>query len=133
MSLPRFGAEAVEQFGVVSLDTKHRLIRAKVISIGTLDATIVHPREVFREAISAGAAAIILFHNHPSGDPTPSAEDLELTVRLIQAGEVLGIAVADHLVLADDRYVSLLESGRGACWPTAVEVGESRRDKMSNL
>lgn len=110
--LPQYGAGAVEQFGIVMLDTKHRVIRIKVVSIGSLDATVVHPREVFREAASASAAAIVLFHNHPSGDPTPSADDLVLTTRMVNAGDIMGIDVVDHLILADQRYFSLVESGR---------------------
>ena len=110
--IPQYGAGAVEQFGIVMLDTKHRMIRVKVVSVGSLDSTIVHPREVFREAASASAAAIVLFHNHPSGDPTPSADDLALTTRMIRAGEIMGIDVVDHLILADHRYFSLLEAGR---------------------
>jgi DNA repair protein RadC len=102
----------VEQFGIVMLDTKHRVIRVKVVSVGSLDTTIVHPREVFREAASASAAAIVLFHNHPSGDPTPSPDDLVLTTRMVNAGDVMGINVVDHLILADQRYYSLVEAGR---------------------
>jgi DNA repair protein RadC len=109
--LPQYGACAVEQFGVVMLDTKHRLIRMKIISTGSLDTTVVHPREVFREAASVSAAAIVLFHNHPSGDPTPSPEDLALTARMIDAGDIMGIVVVDHLILGDQRYFSLLEAG----------------------
>ena len=110
--MPRYGARAVEQFGVVLLDTKHRVLKTTVLSIGTLDASLVHPREVFREATSGGAAAIVLFHNHPSGDPTPSRDDLALTTRLVEAGEVMGIDVIDHVVLADARYCSFKETGR---------------------
>jgi DNA repair protein RadC len=110
--LPQYGAAAVEQFGIVMLDTKHRMIRIKVVSTGSLDATVVHPREVFREAASAAAAAIVLFHNHPSGDPTPSPDDLVLTTRMVNAGDIMGIDVVDHLILADQRYFSLVESGR---------------------
>jgi DNA repair protein RadC len=72
----------------------------------------VHPREVFREATAAAAASIVLFHNHPSGDPTPSPDDVALTMRMISAGDIMGIDVVDHLILADQRYFSLLESGR---------------------
>ena len=102
----------MEQFGIVMLDTRHRLIRAAVLSVGSLDATIVHPREVFRAAAAASSSAIVLFHNHPFGDPTPSPDDLALALRLIRAGEVRGIRVVDHLVLADQHYYSLLEAGR---------------------
>ena len=110
--LPEFGARPVEQFGIVLLDTKHRLIRTAVLTIGTLDRSVVHPREVFREASSARAAGIVLYHNHPSGDPTPSADDLALTRRLVAAGELMGIDVLDHLVLTATRYVTLREMGR---------------------
>ena len=82
-------------------------IKTQLISSGTLDATAAAPREVFREATVAGASAIIVFHNHPSGDPTPSKDDLKLTMRLHDAGVVLGIDVLDHVILADTRYVSL--------------------------
>ncbi len=91
------------------LDTKHRVLRTTVVSIGTLDSSIVHPREVFREATLAGAAALVLFHNHPSGDPHPSDEDEKLTERLVAAGALMGIHVIDHLILADARYYSFSE------------------------
>ena len=110
--LPEYGARAVEQFGIVMLDTRHRVIRTRVIAVGSLDTTVVHPREVFREATAAAAASIVLFHNHPSGDPTPSPDDLALTMRMNRAGDIMGIDVVDHLILADQRYFSLLESGR---------------------
>jgi DNA repair protein RadC len=110
--LPLYGAHPVEQFGIVMLDTKHRMIRTKILAVGSLDTTVVHPREVFREATSAAAAAIVLFHNHPSGDPMPSTDDLVLTTRMVNAGDIMGIDVIDHLILADQRYYSLIESGR---------------------
>ena len=110
--LPQYGAATVEQFGIVMLDTRHRVIRIRIVSVGSLDSTIVHPREVFREAASASAAAIVLFHNHPSGDPTPSPDDLALTTRMVNAGSIMGIDVIDHLILADQRYFSLVEAGR---------------------
>src|SRR5262245_52405982 len=110
--VPQYGASPVEQFGIVMLDTQHRVIRIRIVSVGSLDSTIVHPREVFREAASASAAAIVLFHNHPSGDPTPSPDDLVLTTRMVHAGGIMGIDVIDHLILADQRYFSLVEAGR---------------------
>lgn len=110
MLLPQFGSKAVEHFGVVMLDTKHHVLRIRVLSVGTLDASLVHPREVFREATAASAASIVLFHNHPSGDPTPSPDDVLLTRRLATAGDIMGIPVFDHLVLGDGSYVSLRES-----------------------
>ena len=109
--LPQYGAASVEQFGVVMLDTKHRLIRVKVVAVGSLDSAVVYPREVFREAMAASAAAIVLFHNHPSGDPMPSDDDLLLTQRMLRAGDIMGIDVIDHLILADQRYYSLVEAG----------------------
>jgi DNA repair protein RadC len=110
--LPQFGNRPVEQFGVLSLDTKHRVIRASILSVGTLDASVVHPREVFREAMAAGAAALVLFHNHPSGDPEPSEDDVLLTERLTAAGVLMGINVLDHVILADTRYYSFREHRR---------------------
>jgi DNA repair protein RadC len=107
--LPQFGSRDVEQFGVILLDTRHRVLRIALLSVGTLDSSIVHPRDVFREAASAGAAAIVLFHNHPSGDPTPSKDDVALTIRLVRAGLLMGISVIDHLILADTRFYSMGE------------------------
>jgi DNA repair protein RadC len=109
--VPQFGMKPVEHFGVVMLDTKHHVLRTTLVSIGSLDGTVVHPREVFREAALSGAAAIILFHNHPSGDSRPSADDVELTVRLIKAGDIMGISVLDHLILVDRGFFSMSESG----------------------
>jgi DNA repair protein RadC len=109
--LPQFGACAVEQFGLVMLDSKLHVLRIKVVAIGSIDSTVAHPREVFREAAIASAAAIVLFHNHPSGDPTPSAEDIALTSRMLEAGDVMGIHVVDHIILAPHRYFSLQEAG----------------------
>jgi DNA repair protein RadC len=86
-------------------------MRTTVVTVGTLDASIVHPREIFREATAGGAAAIVVFHNHPSGDPEPSKEDVALTRRLIEAGELMGIDVIDHVILADVRYCSMKEHG----------------------
>jgi DNA repair protein RadC len=109
--MPEYANRPVEQFGIVLLDTKHRVLRTTVLSVGTLDASIVHPREIFREATAGGAAAIVLFHNHPSGDPEPSREDTRLTERLIAAGVVMGIDVLDHIILGDARYFSFREKG----------------------
>jgi DNA repair protein RadC len=83
----------------------------KVVAVGSLDSAVVYPREVFREAMAASAAAIVLFHNHPSGDPMPSDDDLLLTQRMLRAGDIMGIDVIDHLILADQRYYSLVEAG----------------------
>jgi DNA repair protein RadC len=110
--LPRYGWRPVEQFGVVLLDSKHRVTRTTVLVSGTLNTSIVEPREVFREAALGGAAAIVAFHNHPSGDPTPSPEDVELTRRLAAAGVLMGIDLVDHIVLGDARYCSFKELGQ---------------------
>jgi DNA repair protein RadC len=109
--LPQYGNRPVEQFGVLLLDTKHRVLRTLVLSVGTLVASIVHPREVFGAAAAAGAAALVLFHNHPSGDPKPSQDDVQLTRRLAAAGVLMGIDVIDHVILADVRYYSFKEEG----------------------
>jgi DNA repair protein RadC len=108
--LPAFGSLPVEHFGVVLLDTRHHVLRTTVIAVGTLNATVVHPRDVFREALVGGAASIMVFHNHPSGDPTPSSDDVDLTRRLAASGALLGIDVVDHIVLGDVRYCSLRET-----------------------
>jgi DNA repair protein RadC len=110
--MPAFAARPVEQFGVVLLDTKHRVLRTTILSIGNLNSTVVQPRDVFREAALGAAAAIVVFHNHPSGDPSPSPDDVELTRRLAAAGTLMGIDVMDHIILGDARYCSLRELGR---------------------
>lgn len=107
--IPQFGSKQVEHFGVLLLDTKHRVMRTSVVSIGSLDASVVHPREVFREATMVGAAAIVLFHNHPSGDPSPSSDDVVLTHRLARAGDLMGIRVLDHVIVAESRFHSMRE------------------------
>ncbi|HVO11245.1 MAG TPA: DNA repair protein RadC [Vicinamibacteria bacterium] len=110
--LPRYSARPVETFGLLALDARHRLRREAVISVGSLTASLVHPREVFQEAVVSRAAALVLFHNHPSGDPEPSPEDLALTRRLAAAGSLMGIEVLDHLVLGAGRFVSLKQRGQ---------------------
>jgi DNA repair protein RadC len=109
--LPRHGSRPLEVFGVLLLDVRHRLKDEIVISTGCLTSSLVHPREVFREAVLGRAAALILFHNHPSGDPEPSREDRRLTERLIAAGVLMGIDVLDHIILGDGRYFSFREKG----------------------
>jgi DNA repair protein RadC len=109
--LPRYGSRPVETFGLLALDVRRRLKREAVVSVGCLTSSLVHPREVFQEAVLARAAALVLFHNHPSGDPEPSAEDLALTRRLTQAGQLMGIEVVDHLVLGAGQFVSLKQRG----------------------
>lgn len=96
-----------EMFCCVLLDTKNRPIANHIVSIGTLNTTLVHPREVFRPAIRASANAIILSHNHPSGDPEPSKEDILITKRLVEVGEIVGINVLDHVIVGDKNFVSL--------------------------
>ena len=108
--MPRFGSRGVEQFGIVLLDAKHRVMRTAVLAVGTLNSSIVTPRDVFREAAIGGATAIVIFHNHPSGDPTPSPDDVTLTRRLVAAGTLMGIDVVDHLILGDARYWSIKET-----------------------
>jgi len=107
--IPQFGSQPVEHFGVLLLDTKHRVMRTSVVSVGSVDTSVVHPREVFRAAATVGAAAIVLFHNHPSGDPTPSTDDVVLTQRLVRAGDLMGIQVLDHVIVAESRYHSMRE------------------------
>lgn len=100
-----------EHFVCLFMDTKNTVIGQKTLSIGSLNASIVHPREVFRAAIQRSSASILCAHNHPSGDPTPSPEDIRLTKRLAEAGELVGIELLDHLVIGDSRFVSLKELG----------------------
>ena len=109
--MPQFGGRAREEFGVVLLDTKYRVIRSAVVASGTLNTTIVEPRDVYREAAIGGAFAVVAFHNHPSGDPTPSPDDVDLTWRLRAAGSLLGIELLDHVILGDGRYFSFKEAG----------------------
>ncbi len=106
---PLFAGKKAEEFHVLLLDTRHRLIRTVPISKGSLSASVVHPREVFLAAIRESAAAMILIHNHPSGEPTPSPEDRRLTERLAQAGEILGVPVLDHVVVGEDSYYSFAD------------------------
>ncbi|HXV65328.1 MAG TPA: DNA repair protein RadC [Vicinamibacteria bacterium] len=109
--IPRFGTKPLEEFGILVLDTRNGLKRLHMVSSGSLNGSLVHPREVFREAAVSRAAAIIAFHNHPSGDPAPSREDHDLTRRLRQAGKILGIELLDHVVVAAGRYWSFKEHG----------------------
>jgi DNA repair protein RadC len=104
--------EPAEVFAMLCLSTKHRVIAFHEVSRGTLDSTLVHPREVFKAALLANAAAIVVSHNHPSGDPSPTIDDLDVTTRLVAAGEILGIPVLDHIVVGDGRYFSFKEAGR---------------------
>lgn len=108
---PRLRQAPEERFLALLLDGRHRILREVLVSKGTLTASLVHPREVFRDAIRAGAAGIILAHNHPSGDPTASPEDREVTARLAQAGALLGVQVLDHVIVAERGYTSFREEG----------------------
>ena len=100
-----------EHFVALFLDTKNQAIHRQTIFIGSLNASIVHPREIFREAVRRSAASIICFHNHPSGDPAPSNEDIQVTKRLCEAGKMMGIEVLDHIIIGDRCFVSLKEKG----------------------
>jgi len=100
-----------EHFKALLLDTRNRCIGTPSVSIGSLNSNVAHPREVFHEAVSHSAASIIVAHNHPSGDPTPSEEDKALTRRLVEAGKIMGIQVLDHLIIGDGCWVSLKEKG----------------------
>jgi len=100
-----------EVFKAVLLNTKNHVIKISNISIGSLSASIVHPREVYREAVKASCSAVIFVHNHPSGDPEPSADDIETTRRLVESGEILGIKALDHIIIGDGTYISMKEKG----------------------
>ena len=102
-----------ERFLALYLDTRHRLLAAETVSVGSLNASLVHPREVFKPAVAMSAAAVIVAHNHPSGDPRPSRDDLDLSARLDRCGDLLGIALLDHLVAGDEEIISIREYG----WP----------------
>ena len=109
--LPRYGGYREERFGLVMLDARNRLIRSEIISVGTLDTALAHPREIFRTAILASASKIVVFHNHPTGDPLPSAEDHVLTRQLAAAGRVIAIDVVDHMILGHTRWFSFRQAG----------------------
>lgn len=117
--LPHLASEDREMFVCLLLNARHELMRIITVSVGSLNASIVHPREVFRPAIQYGAGSIILAHNHPSGDAEPSEEDLTITKRLVAVGELIGIAVLDHVILATRGNVSM--RGLGTRW--GMETG----------
>jgi len=102
---------AQETFVTLTFNTKNHLIARHLISLGTVNSTLVHPREVFRPAITDGAASIVVAHNHPSGDPSPSAEDIKITRKLVEAGKHIEINLLDHLIIGSTDFVSLRESG----------------------
>ena len=103
--------EAQEVFGILVLNTKNKIVAVHEVSRGALNSSIVHPREVFKPAVLHNAAAIICFHNHPSGDTEPSKDDIEVTKRLVEAGKIMGIEVFDHIIVGDDKYTSLKGMG----------------------
>ena len=103
----KFRGKKKEYFWAILLDTRNQIIKLVEISVGSLDSSIVHPRELFKEAIASSSSSIIVAHNHPSGNPEASQEDIALTKRLIQAGNIVGIEVIDHLIIGDGKYVSL--------------------------
>ena len=107
---PLLRFEQKEHFLVMLLDVRNRVLAMPTISIGSLTASVAHPREIFREAIRYSAANMILIHNHPSGDPTPSREDIQITKQMMKAGEIMGIPVLDHVIIAGDGFLSLKEA-----------------------
>lgn len=109
--MPRLRYLQQEHFVVLLLDTKNQLLAEITITVGTLDMSMAHPREVFKAAIRSSAAGVLIGHNHPSGDPQPSPEDVQLTQQLVEAGQLLGIEVVDHVIIGDGRWCSLKEKG----------------------
>jgi len=101
-----------ECLAAIFLDTRNQVICVRILTVGTLTGSPAHPREVFREALAQGCASLIVCHNHPSGDPTPSKDDIALTARLVQAGELMGVPLLDHIVIGGGRYISLKEAGK---------------------
>lgn len=108
---PRLSHERQEHFVALLLNTKNRILAYEVITVGSLNASVVHPRDVFKAAISHNAATVIVAHNHPSGDPKPSREDIAVTQRLVKVGRVMDIPILDHIIIGKDRYISLKEQG----------------------
>lgn len=111
LMMPRLKYEQKENFCVILLDIKNHLLSIQTISVGSLTASVVHPREVFKAAVLESAASMILVHNHPSCDPTPSREDVSLTNRMVKAGELMNIPVFDHIIVGGNEYVSMKEKG----------------------
>lgn len=101
-----------EHFAIIYLDTKNKVIRPETVTIGILDSSLVHPREVFKNAIRSGAASVIIVHNHPSGDPSPSRDDMATTKRLCEAGQLVGINVLDHVIIAENGHYSFKDQGK---------------------
>lgn len=109
--MPRLRHLRQEEFQAVLLDSKNQVLAIETVFVGSLNASLVHPREVFARAIRRSAAALIVAHNHPSGDPTPSREDIEVTRRLLEAGKIIGIEVLDHIIFGDGKTISMREKG----------------------
>ncbi len=109
--LPQLSSLRQEHLIGVYLDTKNRILKEETIFIGTLDSSLIHPREIFHRAVTECAASIILIHNHPSGDPSPSKEDISMTKQIQTAGTIMGIEILDHIIIGDNRYYSFKESG----------------------
>ena len=107
--MPRFLHEQKEHFALVLLNTKNFIIATPTVSIGSLTASVVHPREIFAEAVVYHAASVILVHNHPSGDPSPSREDIAVTARLVKAGKIMDIPILDHVIIGEHSFSSLKE------------------------
>lgn len=122
-----------EHFVALLLNARHQLIRLSPIAVGSLSATLVHPRELFKEAIAASAAAMLVAHNHPSGDPTPSEHDVQLTARLVDAGTLLGIEVLDHLIVARDGVVSLRAAGLMRSAQVVRAAGHTPRQRTRSM
>ncbi len=108
---PKMREQKKERFITLYLDTKNQILKEEVVSVGSLNASIVHPREVFKSALMESSASVIMVHNHPSGDPSPSREDIMVTEKLVEGGKLLGIDVLDHIIIGDGRYVSLKDEG----------------------
>ncbi len=108
---PKMREQKKEKFITLYLDTKNQILKEETVSIGSLNASIVHPREVFKSALMESSASVIMIHNHPSGDPSPSREDIMVTEKLVEGGKLLGIDVLDHIIIGDGRYVSLKDEG----------------------
>lgn len=110
--MPLYGGHRTERFGVMLLDTRLRLIRTTILATGSADGVVVEPRDVYREALIASATSVVVFHNHPSGDPAPSGEDRAVTTRLRHAGQTLGIPLLDHIILGAGRFYSFKAENR---------------------
>lgn len=108
---PKMREQKKERFITLYLDTKNQILKEETVSIGSLNASIVHPREVFKSALLESSASVIMIHNHPSGDPSPSREDIMVTEKLVEGGKLLGIDVLDHIIIGDGKYVSLKDEG----------------------